>query len=128
VSFLVTDHAPHTEEEKKSQGLAGVPGLDDYAHVVSWLVRDQGVDPGLAARVASASPAEFLGLGDRGEVAVGKRADMTVLDIRSPEVVRRDGLKTKCGWSPYEGREFPGRARWTMVQGRVLLDDGELVT
>ncbi|MDG7015815.1 MAG: dihydroorotase family protein [Nitrososphaerota archaeon] len=125
VSFLVTDHAPHLEEEKEEQGLAGVPGLDDYSHVVSWLIRDQGVDPTVISRVASANPAAYLGLGDRGEISPGKRADFTVLDLRSPEVVRRDDVQSRCGWSPYEGREFPGRARYTIVGGEPVLDDGE---
>ena len=126
VSFLVTDHAPHLEEEKEDQGLAGVPGLDDYSHVVSWLIRDQGVDPTVIARVASSNPAAYLGLRDRGEISPGKRADFTVLDLRSPEVVRRDDVQSRCGWSPYEGREFPGRARYTIVGGEPVLDDGEL--
>jgi dihydroorotase (multifunctional complex type) len=128
VSFLVTDHAPHTEEEKRSQGLAGVPGLDDYAHIVSWLIREQGVSPDVIARVASSSPAKFLGLDDRGEVAVGKRADLTVVDIHTPVKASRDQVRSKCGWSPYEGMVFPGGARWTIGEGTVLLDDGDLVT
>lgn len=127
VSFLVTDHAPHTEDEKKERGLAGVPGLDDYGHIVSWLVREQGVDPVAIARVASSNPANYLGLSDRGEVEVGRRADFTVLDIHSPEKVRRDDVRSKCAWSPYEGREFPGRVRWTLSKGEVLLDDYEPV-
>jgi dihydroorotase len=128
VSFLVTDHAPHLEEEKTELGAAGVPGLDDYAHVVSWLVRNQGVDPLTISRVASYNPAAHLRLSDRGEIAPGKRADLTVLDTRSPEVVRRDDVKSKCGWSPYEGVEFPGRARWVVSGGTVLMDDGEQVS
>ncbi len=125
VSFLVTDHAPHNEDEKKERGLAGVPGLDDYGHVVSWLVREQGVDPTVIARVASSNPAKYIGMNDRGEVAVGRRADFTILDTHSPEEVNSEDVRSKCGWSPYEGREFPGRVRWTISKGDVLLDDYE---
>ena len=126
VSFLVTDHAPHTEEEKMLQGLSGVPGLDDYAHVVSWLIKSQGVDPATIAKVASSNPARYAGLADMGEVAVGKSADFAILDLESPEKVRRDDVRSKCGWSPYEGREFPGRVRWTIAKGVALLDDYEM--
>ena len=127
ISFLVTDHAPHTEDEKRERGLAGVPGLDDFGHVVSWLIREQGVEPAVIAKVASSNPARYLGLDDRGEVAVGRRADFTILDIHSPEKVNRDDLRSKCAWSPYEGREFPGRIRWTISRGDALLDDYEAV-
>lgn len=126
VSFLVTDHAPHLLSEKVEGGRSGVPGLDDYAHVVSWLVREQGVDPLVIARVASGNPSKFLSLGDRGEVAVGMRADFTVIDLHSPEKAIDDAVQSKCGWTPYEGREFPGRARWTITGGKVALDDFEI--
>ena len=125
VSFLVTDHAPHLVEEKTEMGLAGVPGLDDYAHIVSWLIREEGVDPVDVARVSAWNPARHLGLGDRGAIAPGKRADFSVIDLRSPEVVKEGGVRSKCAWSPYEGREFPGRARWTIVGGELLVDDFE---
>ena len=126
VSFLVTDHAPHLLEEKVEGGAAGVPGLDDYSHVVSWLLRGEGVDPMTMARVASRNPAKYLGLEDRGEVSVGKRADFTILDARSGERASNDLVQSKCGWSPYEGVEFPGRARWVIMKGEVLMDDFEL--
>ncbi len=127
VSFLVTDHAPHLREEKISDGLSGVPGLDDYGHVVSWLIRKGEVDPTVVARVACSNPASFIGLGDRGQIEVGKRADFSILDIWSPEVVRAEDVRSKCGWSPYEGIEFPGRTRWTIRGGEPLLDDCEQV-
>jgi dihydroorotase len=127
VSFLTTDHAPHLEEEKLDLGLAGVPGLDDYSHVVSWLITRQGFDPVQVSRVASANPARHLGLADRGEIIPGKRGDLTVIDLHSPERVRNDDVESKCGWSPYEGEEFPGRARWVVAGGVVLLDDFEPV-
>lgn len=126
VSFLVTDHAPHLESEK-DEGAAGVPGLDDYSHVVSWLIREQGIDPLTIAKVASWNPSRHLRLVDRGEIAVGKRGDFAILDMHSPELVTNDTLQTKCGWSPYEGREFQGRARWTIRAGEPVMDDFEIV-
>ena len=128
VSFLVTDHAPHTREGKESEGLSGVPGLDDYAHVVSWLVKRQGVSPSSICRTACLNPARFAGLNDRGEIAAGKRANFTVLDLGSPEKVRSDAIRSKCGWSPYEGFEFPGRAKWVVFDGEPVLDTYEQVT
>ena len=126
VSFLVTDHAPHLEDEKSEFGFAGVPGLDDFAHVVSWLIKNQGVDPSVMAKVASSNPSEYLGLTDRGVISPGKRADFAILDLYSPEEVKRDQILSKCGWSPYEGKTFPGRIRWTIRGGEPLVDDYEI--
>ncbi|MBI3859384.1 MAG: dihydroorotase family protein [Thaumarchaeota archaeon] len=128
VSFLVTDHAPHTLDEKRDEQLAGVPGLDDYGHVVSWLITKEGIDPGTVARAGAASPAQFFGLSDRGEISPGKRGDLTVVDLRSPEKVRSESILSKCGWSPYEGVEFPGRVRWVFSLGKPLMDDSQQFT
>jgi dihydroorotase len=125
VSFLVTDHAPHLPEEKLSDGLSGVPGLDDYGHMASWLIMKEDVHPTVIARVACTNPASFLGLVDRGQIEVGRRADLSILDIRSPEVVKGKDVRSKCGWSPYEGKEFPGRMKWTIRGGEQLLADYE---
>lgn len=125
VDFLVTDHAPHTLEDKRA-GAAGVPGLDNYANAVSWLVADAGFPPESIPRFTSANQAAFFGLAGRGEIRVGARADLAVLSMKSEDRVSRDELQTKCGWSPYEGMVFPGRARWTVVGGRVALDDFQL--
>ena len=123
VTFLVTDHAPHLREEKLREGLSGVPGLDDYGHIVSWLVKEVGIDPTFIARVASSNPASFLGLKDRGQIATGKRADLTVIDVSSPEIVKENTVRSKCAWSPYEGREFPGRTKWTIRLGKPVLEE-----
>ena len=69
------------------------------------------------------NPASFIGLGDRGQIEVGKRADVSILDIWSPEVVRAEDVRSKCSWSPYEGLEFPGKTRWTIRGGEPFLDD-----
>jgi dihydroorotase len=126
VDSLVTDHAPHTREEKVSEGAAGVPGLDDFGHVVAWLVLKAEVDPITIARIGSSNPARIYGLGDRGEIAEGKVADLTILDTSTPEVVKAERLMSKCGWSPYEGIEFPGGTKWTISGGRVILDSYEM--
>jgi dihydroorotase len=122
VDFLVTDHAPHLLDEKRA-GASGVPGLDNYSNVVSWLMARAGLGPERVAAVCAGNPARFFGLPDRGSLEVGKSADITILDTKAEETVDSGSLMTKCGWSPYEGETFPGRARWVIRRGKVLMDD-----
>jgi dihydroorotase len=128
VDFLVTDHAPHTLTEKVKDGARGIPGLDNYGNVVAWLIKEQGFSPETIACVTAGNQARFFGLRDRGVIALGRRADFALLDLRAPERVGSGSVRSKCGWSPYEGREFPGRVRWTVFGGKVLLDDFEPAT
>ncbi len=122
IDFLVTDHAPHTKDEKERDILdapAGVPNLDTYGNFVAWLIESCNTHPTLISRVCSYNPAMFLGLNDRGRIEVGKRANLTILDINKREKIRCEHLYTKCGWSPFEGYELPGTVKHTIFNGVV---------
>ena len=130
IDFLVTDHAPHTKEEKARDILeapAGVPNLDTYGNFVSWLIVCCDVHPKLISRVCSYNPATFLGLNDRGRIEVGKRANLTILDLKKRVKISGEHLYTKCGWSPFEGCEFPGAVRHTIFNGTVVSEYEEVV-
>ncbi|MBA7515503.1 Dihydroorotase [subsurface metagenome] len=135
IDFLVTDHAPHTKEEKARDILeapAGVPNLDTYGNFVAWLIVRCDVHPELISRVCSYNPATFLGLNDRGSIAVGKRANLTILDFdvaKQKQVkISSERLYTKCAWSPFEGYEFPGAVRHTVFNGVVVSEHDEVVS
>jgi dihydroorotase len=130
IDFLVSDHAPHTKEEKAGDILeapAGVPNLDTYGNFVSWLIASNDVHPTLIAKVCSYNPALFLGLHDRGRIEVGKRAHLTILDMQKRVKISNEHLYTKCGWSPFEGYEFPGAVRHTICHGVVVTEYDEVL-
>jgi len=129
IDFLVTDHAPHTKEEKARaffEAPAGVPNLDTYGNFVAWLIVHCGVPPMLIARVCAYNPALFLRLHDRGSIEVGKRANLSILDIHKPVKISSERLYTKCKWSPFEGYEFPGAVRHVISNGAVVTEYEEL--
>ncbi len=118
IDFLVSDHAPHTREEKAlEEAPAGVPNLDTFGNFVAWLIYSQGVHPSLIAMTCAHNPAKFLALTDRGDIEEGKRANLTILE-RKRVKIRAEQLRTKCGWSPFEGYEFPGTVRYTIINGK----------
>ena len=125
IDYLATDHAPHTLAEKQA-GTSGVPHLDTYGAFAAWLIAEQDFQPEDIARVCAWNPGEFvrpflpagMGLGF-GKVAHGFVGSLTVLDLGTPYDVTRETLKTKCGWSPFEGVTLPGSVRYTVVNGKV---------
>jgi dihydroorotase len=117
--YLATDHAPHTVAEKM-QGISGQPHLDTYGPFVTGLLVEQGFTPERVAAVCSASPGAFVSAfrGEKfGRLAVGYVGSLTVLDLRRPALVRREDLRTRCGWSPFEGVIFPGSVAAVFVRG-----------
>ena len=70
----------------------------------------------------------FLGLSDRGRIEIGKRANLTILDLQKRVKVSSEHLYTKCGWSPFEGYEFPGAVRHTVFNGVVVSEHDEVLS
>ena len=120
LEYLATDHAPHTREEK-ARGVSGQPHLDTYGAFVTWLLLEGGLTPERIAAVCSANPGEFVSpyTAPRkfGRIEPGYVASLTVLNLARPVTIRREDLKTKCGWSPFEGVTFPGSVEAVFVNG-----------
>ncbi len=127
VHVLASDHAPHTIEDKE-KGAPGMPHLDTLGAFAGWLINACGFSPLRVAEVVSSSPAgifrQDLAL-PHGLIAPGAAAELSVIDLRASTVVRggfiqgRGPLKTRCGWSPFEGLELPAAVKTTVVGGRV---------
>lgn len=121
--YLATDHAPHTIEEKK-RGISGQPHLDTYGPFVTWLIVEQGFTPERIAAICSANPGSFVSAFRTekfGRLLSGYVGSLSVLDLNQPTTVHRDDLKTKCGWSPFEGITFPGSVKAAFIRGRLVV-------
>ncbi len=125
IDYVATDHAPHTLEEK-AVGASGVPLLDTYGAFAAWLMREQGFTPQEIARVCAYNPGRFVreflpeGCGEGyGVIAPGYVGSLTVLDLEAPYRVTRESVRSKCGWSPFEGYTLPGSVRYTVLRGVV---------
>jgi len=129
VDYLATDHAPHTLEEKR-KGRSGVPHLDTYGAFATWLMAEHGFSVKDIARVCAYNPGKFVkeflpekfGYGF-GMIAPGYVGSLTILNPDAPFTVRREEMKTKCGWSPFEGFTLPGRVTYTVLEGKVYPTD-----
>ena len=53
-----------------------------------------------------------------GRLEPGYTASLTVLNLDRPTTIRREDLKTKCGWSPFEGVTFPGSVEAVFLRGQ----------
>jgi dihydroorotase len=111
---------------EKQKGVSGVPHLDTYGAFASWLMAEHGFSAQQIARVCAFNPGTFVGeflpkgFGrGLGRIEAGYAGSVTILDLKKPYTVTRESLRTKCGWSPFEGFTFPGSVRHTIVRGQV---------
>ena len=131
IDFIATDHAPHTKVEK-IKGISGTAQLDTYGSFTTWLMQEHNFTSKDIARVCAHNPANFLNqflenkpsfasasAGKYGKIEKGYVGSLTILDLNKPITITKDMLKTKCGWSPFEGVTFPGRVTMTIIKGKV---------
>ncbi len=131
VDVLGSDHAPHTLEEKAKpypESPSGMPGVQTLVPVMLDHVQAGRLTLQRLVDLTSAGPARLFGMAGKGRVAVGYDADLTVVDLRRRETIRNDWIASRCGWTPYDGREVTGWPVGTFVRGAKVMWEGELVT
>lgn len=137
IDAVVTDHAPHTLAEKQKASpwevASGMPGLQEALALLltQWVQRfgRETLEEGLVriAQVTSRNIARIFGFASKGELSVGKDADIVVLDTTEPWQVSAQDLFTKNRWSVYEGWECIGRPVATILRGALVYRDAEIV-
>ena len=125
-SIIGTDHAPHTLDEKQKGVFTSSPGIPSLETVVSLLlteVNKGNLDLKLIERIFSTNAAKVFDLKTKGEIAVGKDADFTVLDLNREGKFDITTFQTKAEYSPFDGWEYKGAPVMTIVKGKVVFDN-----
>ncbi len=134
IDTVVTDHAPHTLEEKQKASVwdvaSGLPGFQEAlaALITNWIWHfgSETLHEGLVriAQVTSTNLARIFGFAQKGLLAVGKDADIVVVDAHKNWLVRKADLFTKNQWSAFEGMTLQGKPVATFLQGELVYADG----
>jgi len=74
----------------------------------------------------SSNPAKILGL-PGGSLAVGKPADITIIDMDEKWVVDPRAFASKGRNTPFKGWKLRGKAYATIVRGKVVMREGEIL-
>jgi dihydroorotase len=129
VDVLGSDHAPHTREEKAKpypstpSGMTGVqtlvPLMLDHVNA-GWLSLSRLVD------LTSAGPARLFGIARKGRIAVGYDADLTIVDLKRRATITDQWIRSRAGWTPYDGVTVTGWPVGTLVRGHRVMWEGEL--
>jgi allantoinase len=128
IDFVASDHAPCPPEEKQTGSVwtdyGGIPGtgtLLPYLYSEGYAKGRLSLSRLLA--VTAENAARRYGLDDRkGSIALGKDADLVLIDPRACFTVRGAESRSKGKITPFEGRTFAGRVQQTVVRGTVVYD------
>ncbi len=134
IDMVNSDHCPYPYADKergaKDIWLApfGIPGVETATLILLDLVSRGLLTLPQVARLRSERPAMIYGLtGQKGSLRVGCDADLIWVDLKRKGVFDNARVISKCGWTPYHGREVNGDVVLTMVRGKVVMEEGKII-
>jgi dihydroorotase len=122
IDCIATDHAPHAAQEKDvefDQAAFGMIGLETALGLGLKLVDDKLLTLPTLIRRLTVGAAGVLGL-RAGTLAKGARADVTIFDAETTQIVNPEAFRSKSRNSPFCGWELRGRVTHTIVGGAVV--------
>ncbi|HEX6958959.1 MAG TPA: dihydroorotase [Ferrovibrio sp.] len=129
VDVIGSDHAPHTKEEKARpypQSPSGMPGVQTLLPLLLDHLNQGRLTLQRLIDLTSAGAQRVFGLIGKGRIALGYDADFTIVDLKAKRQIEDAWLKSKCGWSPFEGMTVTGWPMATIVRGGFAMREGDL--
>ncbi len=129
VDVLGSDHAPHEKEMKAlpyPKSPSGMPGVQTLLPLMLDQVNKGMLSMERLVDLTSAGPARLFNIAGKGRLAVGYDADLTIVDLKRKWTIEEDWLQSKCGWSPFTGKQLVGKPVGTFIRGKKVMWDGEL--
>lgn len=126
IDCIITDHAPHSEEEK-SQDLSKAPnGIIGFETALSAEIMNL-IDTGDLTyldlvRLTSYNPAKLIGI-DRGTIDIGKVADITIFDPKEEYTYTKEMVVSKSKNTPFIGKKLKGKVKYTIINGEIVYEN-----
>jgi dihydroorotase-like cyclic amidohydrolase len=121
VDLIASDHAPHTIAEKGGpEPPPGVPGLETTLPLLLTAVADGRLSWERLIELTSENPARIFGL---------KQDERSYVEVDPDDryVLNGSSLRTKCGWTPFEGMTVRGRVVRVYLRGVLAYADGQVL-
>ncbi len=130
VDVIVSDHAPHTVEEKKQRFIdapSGIPGLETMLPLVLTEMLEKRITLRRVIQTMSENPTQLFKLKDMGKIAEGYNADIVLVDLHKEKRIEAQAFRSKAKYTPFAGRIVKGIPVMTVVNGIPVMRDGEIL-
>ena len=77
--------------------------------------------------LTSAGPQRLFGIIGKGRIAAGYDADFTIVDMKRSETIHDPWIASRSRWTPYDGRTVTGWPVGTIIRGRRVMWEREIV-
>jgi carbamoyl-phosphate synthase/aspartate carbamoyltransferase/dihydroorotase len=121
IDCFATDHAPHTLAEKDSDNPPpGFPGLETLLPLLLTAVGEGRLSIDDILQKSVLNPRRIFDLPEQPETWVE-------LDEHAGYEIKAAEQYTRCGWTPFEGRQVKGRVTRVVLRGREAYRDGQIL-
>ena len=129
IDFIATDHAPHTLAEK-GRGYpntpSGMPGVETSLPIMLTQAVAGKCSIEQVSNWMSTAVAKAYNIPNKGSISIGYDADLVLVDVENYHLIERKDIVSKCGWSPFEGWNLTGYPVYTIVNGNIVYEKGEI--
>jgi dihydroorotase len=124
IDVIVSDHKPQDEESKRltfAQAATGAAGIETLLPLALELFHNDSIKIEKLIASMTSNPAKILEI-KKGCLDVGNDADLCILNINKPWVVKQSELKSKSKNTPIENRKLQGQIVKTYVKGEIAYE------
>ena len=125
-----SDHAPHlkvNKEKEYPESPSGMPGVQTLMPVMLNHVNNGKLSLKQLINLVCENPVKIFGIKNKGFIKKGYDADFTIVDMNKKILIKNENIESKCGWSPFDGFEFKGTPMFTIVSGKIKMQNGKVV-
>lgn len=127
IDNIATDHAPHSLSEKLTDyfsAKSGAPSIQHALQALLTLYHRGELSLEDIVQTTSHNPSDMFRMMDRGYIREGYYADLVLLDPETTELITKNNLLYKCGWSPFKNEVLRGSIKTVLVNGCIVYDSG----
>ena len=133
INVIGSDHSPAPADMKiiTDNFFEGWGGISGAQSTLNNLLTDgyfkRNIPLEKIVALTATNPAKLFGLENKGTIAAGYDADLTLVNLNESFVLENEDLFYRHKHSPYVGKTFKGNVKTTIVNGEVVFDNGKVI-
>ncbi len=124
IDIIVSDHKPEDEESKRltfQKCAVGASGVETFLSLALEQYHNGNLELNTIIKCITENPAKIFGV-KAGSLEKGMPADIAIIDLDKPWVVKRDQLQSKSKNTAIEGRKLQGKVEKTFLNGKLVFE------
>ena len=129
LDVISTDHAPHDIKDKNKpymQAPSGVPSIQFSLPLMLTKFKEGKIKLEDVVKKMCHNPSKIFKINKRGFIKEGYYADIVIADIFSPCTLKKENIKYKCKWSPFENKFLYSRISDVFVNGQLVYEKNKI--